>query len=130
MDKQVFDDLAAQTHLQPRALKMAEAILCQGRSAAEVAKQEGVSRQLAEQAAKRIVQQLRSVDKTPDDWVTVTTTLPKPWAQLVAYIQTQEYAKAGLLTKSTPKVPEFEITDIAEFSKLVEEVLRKWRRLG
>lgn len=129
MDKQVFDALAAQTKLQPRALKMAEAILCQGLSAATVAKQEGVSRQLAQQAASRVIKQMRLVDQYPEDWVTVTTTLPKVWAQLVEYIQTLEYAKAGLITKSVPKVPEFELSDIADISKLVETVMSQWRRI-
>lgn len=129
MDKQTFDKLAAQTKLKPRALRMAEDVLCNGMSAAQVGKKEGVSRQLAEQVANRILRQLKLVDQYPNDWVTVTTVLPKVWAQLVLYIQTVEYEKAGLIAKGVPKVPEFELTDIAEISKLVDTILKKWRKL-
>ena len=129
MDKQTFDALAAQTKLKQRALKMAEDFLCHGMSAAEIAKREGMSRQLVNQAANRILKQMQLTDQHPEDWVTVTTTLPKAWAQWVLYIQAVEHAKAGLLVKSAPKVPAFELTDIAELSKRVEEVLAQWRKL-
>lgn len=129
MDKQTFDELAAKTKLKPRALKMAEDILCNSMSVAQVAEKEGVTRQLADQAANRILKQMKLVDKYPDDWVTVTTVLPKPWAQLVLYIQNVEYAKAGLITKSVPKTPEFELADIAEISKMVDTILKKWRKI-
>ena len=129
MDKQTFDTLAGQTKLQPRALKMAEDYLCNGMKASQIAKREGVSGKLVHQAVSRIVQQQRLTDQYPEDWVTLTTTLPKAWAQWVLYIQAVEHAKAGLLVKSAPKVPAFELTDIAELSKRVEEVLVQWRKL-
>lgn len=129
MDKQTFDELAAQTKLNPKALRMAESVLCNGMSAANAGRQENATRQLADQAANRILKQMKLVDRYPDDWVTVTTVLPKAWAQLVLYIQTVEYAKAGLITKSVPKTPEFELTDIAEISKMVDTILKKWRKV-
>ncbi len=58
-----------------------------------------------------------------------TVTLPKVWAQLVSYIQTIEHEKAGLLAKSEPRLPEFELRDISELSKLVESILVKWRKV-
>lgn len=106
---------------------MAEDYLCNGLKASQIAKREGVSGKLVYQAVSRIVQQQRLTDRYPADWV--TTTLPKAWAQWVLYIQAVEHAKAGLLVKSAPKVPEFELTDIAELSMRVEEVLVKWRKL-
>lgn len=129
MDSEEFEQLAAQTRLGQQAKRLAYTVLVNGLSAAKAAEKEGVSRQLAAQAAKRILQQRQLVEDYPEDWVTVTATLPKQWAQLVKYIQTLENAKAGLITKANLKVPEFELSDIAEFSKLVEEILKKWRSL-
>lgn len=130
MDKQTFDELAAQTRLGERALKMAEDYLCNGMKASKIAKREGVSGKLVFQAVNRIVKQQRLTDQYPAEWITVTVTLPKVWAQLVMYIQTLEHEKAGLLAKSVPKLPEFELSDLAELSKLVETVLQHWRRMG
>jgi alcohol dehydrogenase class IV len=73
MDQQTFDKLAAQTRLKPRALRMAESVLCHGMSATLAGKKEHASRQLATQAANRILQQLKSVSQYPDDWVATTT---------------------------------------------------------
>ena len=129
MDKNQFYELATQTRLTPRSLRMAEDVLCNGISATLAAKKEGAIRQLADQAANRILKQLKLIDHYPDDWVTVTTVLPKPWAQLVLYIQTVEYAKVGLITKSVPNTPEFELGDIAEISKMVESILKRWRKI-
>jgi hypothetical protein len=141
MDKQCFDELAAKTRLKPPSLRMAEAILVNGLSAAEAVEQENANRRLekgklpnitrhvARQAANRILKQMKIIDHYPDDWVTVTTTLPLPWAQLVRYIQTREHLKAGLLVKSEAKLPEFELEHIAEISKMVETILREWRKI-
>lgn len=129
MDKQTFDELAAQTRMQERALKMAEDYLCNGIKMSQIAKREGVKWSLVHQAVNRIIRQQHLINRYPDDWTTLTVTLPKTWAQLVAYIQTAEHEKAGLLVKSVPKLPEFELKDIAELSKLVEEILRKWRKM-
>jgi hypothetical protein len=129
MDKQTFDDLAAQTRLGERALKMAEDYLCNGMKASQIAKREGVSGKLVYQAVNRIVRQQRLINHYPENWITVTVTLPKIWAQLVIYIQTLEHVKAGLLAKSEPRLPEFELSDIAELSKLVESILVKWRKI-
>lgn len=130
MDSEELEQLAAQTRLGQQAKRLAYAVLVNDLSAAKAAEQEGVSRQLAAQAAKRVLQQRQLVEHYPEDWVTVTATLPKQWAQLVKYIQTLEKAKAGLITKANLKVPEFELSDIAEFSKLVEEILKKWRKIA
>jgi|CXWL01.1.fsa_nt_gi hypothetical protein len=70
---------------------------------------------------------MRFVDQYPADWVTIT--LPKPWPQLVRYIQTKEHLKAELLIKSDPKAPEFKLEHIAEISKLVETLLSDWRKM-
>lgn len=129
MDKQTFDALAAQTRLGNRALKMAEDYLCHGIKASQIAKREGVNGKLVYQAVNRIVRQQRLINRYPEEWVTVTVTLPKAWAQWVAYIQTVEHEKAGLLIKSVPKLPEFELKDIMELSKLVDEILKGWRKL-
>ncbi len=141
MDKQTFDELAAQTKLKPGALRMAKEVLCNGLSATQAAAQENAlqqsadkkakiaTRQLANQAANRILKEMRRVDKYPEEWVTVTTTLPKTWAQLVRYIQTIEYAKANLIVKSAPTMPAFELAEIAEISKMVEVILQKWRKM-
>lgn len=141
MDKQCFDELAKMTHLKPPSVRMAANILVNGMSATAAVECENVNRrlekgnlkdltrQVARQAANRILKQMRSVDQYPADWVTITTTLPKPWAQLVRYIQTQEHLKAELLIKSEPKAPEFQLEHIAEISKLVETLLSDWRKL-
>lgn len=129
MDKQTFDDLAAQTRMGKRALKMAEDYLCNGMKMSQIAEREGVKWSHVYQAVNRIVRQQRLINHYPENWLTVTVTLPKVWAQLVSYIQTLEHAKAGLLAKSEPRLPEFELSDIAELSKLVEEILKKWRKL-
>jgi hypothetical protein len=47
----------------------------------------------------------------------------------VLYIQTIEHEKAGLIAKGVPTVPEFELKDIAEISKLVDTILKKWRKI-
>ncbi len=141
MDKQYFDELAAKTSLKPPSLRMAEAILVNGMSAAEAVECENakrrlengrlkdLTRQVAKQAANRILKQMKITDHYPDDWVTITTTLPKPWAQLVRYIQTREHLKAGLLVKSEPRLPDFELEHIAEISKMVETILSEWRKI-
>lgn len=129
MDSEKFEALAAQTRLGEQAIGMARDILVNGLSAAQAAKKAGVSRQLAAQAARRIVRQMHLTDRFPEDWLTVTATLPKQWAQLVRYIQTVENQKHGLIVKGVPQVPEFELTDIAEFSRLVETILKQWRKL-
>lgn len=129
MDKQTFDDLAAQTKMKDRALKMAEDYLCNGMKMSQIAEREGVKWSQVYQSVHRILRQQRLINHYPENWVTVTVTLPKAWAQLVTYIKTLQHIKAGLLAKTEPRLPEFELSDIAELSKLVEEILRKWRKM-
>lgn len=129
MEQAQFEVLATQTRMEAKALRMAKAVLVEGLTAAKAARNEGVKRQLAAQAVKRILRERQLVESYPKEWVTITATLPKQWAQLVKYIQNLEDEKAGIVVKADPRIPDFELNDIAEFSKLVEEILKKWRKL-
>ena len=86
MDTITFETLSKKTGMQDRAIRMARLVLVEGIKPAEAANSEGVSRQLAENAAKRILRQQEIEHEIPEHWVPVSVSLPKELADMMLWI--------------------------------------------
>lgn len=124
MEKTQFDMLAGKTKLKERALRLAEMVLVDGIAATVAGKKEGVTRQLAEQAANRILRELKRQGKYPQEWRVITTVLPEPMAQVMEWIESKEREEAGLTLESKPYIPDLEARDV----ELITRMIGEWRK--
>jgi len=93
MTPREFDRLVGQTRLQPRAVRMARAVLCEGVSCAEAGRREGVSRQAAWGAEQSVLRALRT--GYPDDWAVVTVVVPPDAADEIAAVAAESRTAAA-----------------------------------
>lgn len=80
MTEREFALYASRTRLKARALRMARAALLDGVSYAEIARRENCTRELARQAAMRIVREARLEGRYPRGWVWFAHWLPPEMA--------------------------------------------------
>ncbi len=105
MDTITFETLSKKTGMQDRAIRMARLVLVEGIKPAEAANSEGVSRQLAENAAKRILRQQEIEHEIPENWVPVSVSLPKELADVMLWIYQKARINAGLLVGGEKPMP-------------------------
>jgi hypothetical protein len=105
MDTITFETLSKKTGMQDRAIRMARLVLVEGIKPAEAANSEGVSRQLAENAAKRILRQQQIEHEIPEHWIPVSVSLPKELAEMMLWIYQKARINAGLLVGGEKPMP-------------------------
>jgi hypothetical protein len=105
MDTITFETLSKKTGMQDRAIRMARLVLVEGIKPAEAANSEGVSRQLAENAAKRILRQQDIEHEIPEHWIPVSVSLPKELAEMMLWIYQKARINAGLLVGGEKPMP-------------------------
>ncbi len=105
MDTITFETLSKKTGMQDRAIRMARLVLVEGIKPAEAANSEGVSRQLAENAAKRILRQQEIEHEIPEHWVPVSVSLPRELAEMMLWIYQKARVNAGLLVSGEKPMP-------------------------
>lgn len=124
MEKIEFKKLAEKTKLKDKAINLAEMALVDGLKTGEIAKQKNVSRQLVEQATKRILREISISDNYPKEWRTITAILPEPMRQVVKWIESKEREKKGIIVKSKVHVPDLSAGDV----ELITEMIGEWRK--
>jgi predicted DNA-binding protein YlxM (UPF0122 family) len=124
MEKTEFKKLAEKTKLKDKAINLAEMVLVDGLKAGEIAKQKNVSRQLVEQAKKRILREKSISNNYPKEWRIVTAVLPVQMIQVVKWIEGKEREKEGLIVKSKNRVSDLSAGDV----ELLTEMIGEWRK--
>ena len=119
MDKTLFDSLAEKTGLQDRARRLAYRVLVEGEKSVEVAKDEDVTRQLVDQAARRITRQQEIENGIPESWLPVSVSLPPELANAVKWIYRQARLDAGLVVDTDRKPPDIS----AEAVELITDLI-------
>lgn len=125
MEKTEFKKLAEKTKLKDKAINLAKLVLVDGLKTGDVAKQKNVSRQLVEQAKKRVLREKRISNNYPKEWQTVTAILPVQMIQVVKWIEGKEREKEGLIVKSKKRVPDLSADDV----ELLTEMIGEWRKI-
>ncbi len=125
MDTITFETLSKKTGLQDRAIRMARLVLVEGIKPAEAANSEGVSRQLAENAAKRILRQQEIEHEIPEHWVPVSVSLPKELADMMLWIYQKARVNAGLLVGREKPVPTLSAQTIELIIDLIARKVKK-----
>ncbi len=125
MDTITFETLSKKTGMQDRAIRMARLILVEGIKPAEAANSEGVSRQLAENAAKRILRQQEIEHEIPEHWVPVSVSLPKELADMMLWIYQKARINVGLLVDGKKPVPELSAQTIELIIDLIAGKVKK-----
>jgi hypothetical protein len=108
MDKILFDALASKTNMREKSISMAKKILLDGESFSAVAREYGVSRQRARQAANRITRQEKIICKMPDNWHVKTIVLPHEWVDVIGYIDSKVKEKEGVFVRVKRGKPELD----------------------
>ena len=91
-----FHRYASRTQLKARSLGIARAVLVDGVSIPQAARDAGVQYETARAAVARIVREYRSEGGYPPDWETRTLSLPRDDMERVAEIEDRALKKAGL----------------------------------
>jgi hypothetical protein len=125
MDTITFETLSKKTGMQDRAIRMARLVLVEGIKPAEAANSEGVSRQLAENAAKRILRQQEIEHEIPEHWVPVSVSLPKELADMMLWIYQKARVNAGLLVGREKPVPTLSAQTIELIIDLIAGKVKK-----
>jgi hypothetical protein len=125
MDRITFETLSKKTGMQDRAIRMARLVLVEGIKPAEAANSEGVSRQLAENAAKRILRQQQIEHEIPEHWIPVSVSLPKELAEMMLWIYQKARVNAGLLVGREKPVPTLSAQTIELIIDLIAGKVKK-----
>ena len=96
MTNDEFDRYAARTKLGQRSLDLARAVLVQGKTKAQAAREVGVEHPTARAAVARSVREQRKEVGYPPDWQTRTVTLPRDDMHDVREIEDAALRRAGL----------------------------------
>jgi hypothetical protein len=108
MDKILFDALASKPNMREKSIAMAKKILVDGESFSVAAREYGVTRQRARQAAHRITKQEKIICKMPDDWRAKTIVLPHEWVDVIGYIDSKVREKEGVFVRVKRGKPELD----------------------
>ncbi|WP_019025246.1 MULTISPECIES: TrfB-related DNA-binding protein [unclassified Thioalkalivibrio] len=84
--KEDFDHAARMTPLGEHSIEMAEQVILGGKKASEVAREEGVSRQMVAKVTKRIREAITKYKGQPGDWEVVTVVVPPKEAEEIRRI--------------------------------------------
>lgn len=125
MEKTEFERLVHETGLQERAIRLALRVLVDGEKPADVAQSEDVSRQLVEQAVRRVQRQQQITNGIPDNWVRVSVSLPPELADSVLWIYQQARLDAGLLVDAERMPPHLSAAGVELITDLIAGRRRK-----
>ncbi|MCP4320983.1 MAG: hypothetical protein GY787_03845 [Alteromonadales bacterium] len=119
MEKEEFVKLIKKTKLQPLSIRAAYRALVLGEKNVTISKSYGISRQIIEQAKKRVLRQ-QEIDKNiPTTWVHISTHLPSELTEAIGWLEEQAKYQDGLIVKRAKKPPELSAETIELISSLL-----------
>ena len=119
MEKDEFVKLIKKTKLKPLSIRAAYRALVLGEKNVTIAKAYGISRQIIEQAKKRVLRQQKIDENIPTTWEHISAHLPIELTEAVTWLEEQAKYKDGLIVKRAKKPPELSAETIELISTLL-----------